>query len=215
MIKSTQELIHEWKSATPAEQHALKDLYGLKVITDLNRLPLSYRIKLEKNRNECLPALNENNEIVLITDYPISRIVEAREYQVRATNEKGDVLKSRWFEKEDEALKLLGEIDETDDYESVEIIKRIAGAETDEDEEEEYTLGEEYIEEKKTFNPDRPLRILDVVKTLLQIGMPLDTAWKIFHKAIASRNKIDDVFKWSELEPIIDIKYHKPLSKHL
>lgn len=105
-------------------EHNIKPLLGRYGI----RLMVEHRLFNEK----FVPVLNSKGDLEIASGWPqittqsLQSFLESRQFQVRAVNtESGDEEFSSWFDKEEEAEALQQEIENSENYTTSKIIKRI------------------------------------------------------------------------------------------
>jgi hypothetical protein len=103
-----------------------------------------------------VPVLSDSNELQFAYGWPqikvktLDEMLEAREYQVVAINSQdGEKEYSKWFDDEQEAELMQQSVENSDDYSSSQIIKRIKGLEHDTKELPEIELSKESDSEEE------------------------------------------------------------------
>jgi hypothetical protein len=156
-LSDIRDLISCWRNATLAEKIGLIEERDLKPVMGQFGTRIGLMQNVRQNPNEYFPALNENAELVFISGFPNTQLLslsemaltEARQFQLVGIKEDDTEERSKWYDDEETVSALQKELENTEEFTSLSVVKRIKELEYDEDEEETATL-ESYIEKKKT-----------------------------------------------------------------
>jgi len=147
------DLISCWRNATLIEKIGLIEERELKPVMGQFGTRIGLMQNVRQNPNEYFPALNENAELVFISGFPNTQLLslsemaltEARQFQLVGIKEDNTEERSKWYDEEETVSALQRELENTEEFTSLSVVKRIKELEYDEDEEETATL-ESYIE---------------------------------------------------------------------
>ena len=139
------QLAQEWLSSKEAKRKIIKENKFPTVHNSLGNVSFVLQRKLLESPHTFHPAIMSGEQIVFVKGvYPSFQtftaeevLSEARQYQVCATKENGDIEYSNWYDSADQAEDLQHKIAELEQYESVYIQKRLKNVDLEDEEEHE------------------------------------------------------------------------------
>ena len=142
-ISETSDLLaFRWiECRTNTERESLKETYGIEPISMRNSLRPMAEAALSEDPSVPFGGLTESGDLCFAIGFPprlISPeklIAEKLEYQVNAQKEDGNEEVSCWYKDPDTAWGIKKEIEETETYENVTVMKRLTSMKNEEDDE--------------------------------------------------------------------------------